>query len=60
MGSVDRIVDNSSTSGIMVIVGVGDIVEDLGETVGMVSNSVALWTEVCTAVWYDGTPAGMY
>ncbi len=60
MGAADHFVDNSKTSGIVVIVGVGDIVEDRGETVGMVANSVALWTEVCTAVWYDGTVAGIY
>lgn len=60
MGAADHLVDNSKTSGIVVIVGVGDIVEDRGETVGMVANSVALWPEVCTAVWYDGTVGGIY
>jgi hypothetical protein len=60
MGAADHLVDDSKTSGIVVIVGVGDIVEDRGETVGMVANSVALWPEVCTAVWYDGTVGGIY
>ena len=59
-GAAELFVDNSKTSGIVVIVGVGDIVEDRGETAGTVSSSVKLWTGVCTVVWYDGTVTGMY
>lgn len=54
VGAAERFVGNSNVSGIFVVEGVGDIVEERGETTGTAAVLVELWNDVCTVVRYEG------